>query len=300
MELDLSKPNQKWSHSRFNTFNTCKNKYKLQYLAQLIVTGKEIEVTDKGLSLHNIAEQMNSKISLEELIEIAKKDLEERKFDQEKFPILKIIPRFFEWWQEFVIPFENNGFKLYKESWEKGTILDKNVVGALDTLLINESTKEIRIYDFKTPKTPNTASYKNQMLLYAFLISRRLKIDNIAEKIKIFIFFPLANIDDDEINNKELAKKQAMKMMKQIIFSDEDIRKIITEYETMIIEDESIDWSLANPMEDAKLGYYCSWCQFAGSKKYCPVSYESGCRLSRSVKIMTKEEYEKTKNSETQ
>jgi len=288
--------NPKWSYSRFSTFQSCRNKYNLQYIKELIVIGKEVEVADKGLSFHQIAEQMNSKISLEELTSIAIKDLKDREFDQEKYPILKAIPRLYCWWHEFIIPFENQGFTLYKETWERGIILEKPIVGALDTLLINDKTKEVRIYDFKTGKKPDASSYKNQLLLYAYLIGKRLNIEKISEKIKIFVFFPLANIDDNEVTNIDLAKKQSMKMMKQIIYSEEDVLKTLSEFEEIIKEDSTINWEKADPRIDAKISFACSWCNFAGSKQYCPISYDSGCRFPRKAQIMTKEEYEKIKN----
>jgi hypothetical protein len=284
--------NSRWSYSRFSTFNSCQNKYYLQYIKELVVIGKEIEVQDKGLSVHQIAEQMNSKLSFEELMEIAKKDLGERSFDQEKFPVIKAIPRLYEWWQEFIVPYEQKGFELKKESWERGIIANQPIVGALDTLLINEKSKDIRIYDFKTAKTPNASTYQKQLILYAYLIGKRLNIDNISDKVKIFVFFPLANIIEEEVSNKEIAKKQAMKMMKQIIYTDEDIINIILEFEDIIKKDLTIDWNNINPMEIAQLSYGCSWCNFAGNKQYCPLSYNSGLRFSRKAKVLTKQEKE--------
>jgi hypothetical protein len=285
-------PNPRWSYSRLSTFSSCRNKYNLVYQKELVVIGKEIAVQDKGLSLHQIAEQMNSSLSFENLIEIAKKDLEGRSFDQEKFPILKSIPRLYEWWQEFIVPFEQKGFKLEKEHWENGTLLDKKIVGALDTLLINEITKDIRIYDFKTAKTPNISTYQKQLILYAYLIGTRLGIKNISEKVKLFVFFPLANVLDEETTDKEIAKKQAMKMMKQIIYTNEDITNIVSEFEEIIKEDTTINWEIADPINDAQLSFSCSWCDFAGNKQYCPLSYNSGLRFPRKAKVITKAEKE--------
>jgi hypothetical protein len=270
----------------------------LSYRQELSVIGREVAVQDKGLSIHQIAEQMNSSLSYEELLKIAQKDLEGRNFDQEKFPVIKVIPRLYEWWQEFIVPYEKKGFKLFKESWERGTIAEKPVVGALDTCLINESTKEVRIYDFKTPKTPNVSNYQKQLLLYANLIGERLGIANKSEKIKLFIFFPLADMKDDEFSDREIAKKQAMKMMKQIVYTDEDINNVISEFENIIKEDLSLEWDKLSPKDLAQLSFSCSWCDFLGHREYCPLSYESSYRFPRKAKVLTKaerEEYEKTK-----
>jgi hypothetical protein len=292
--------NNRWSYSRFSTYSSCKNKYFLTYIKELIVIGKESELADKGLSFHEIAEQMNSQISYEDLIEIAKKDLAGRAFDQEKYPVLKAIPRLYQYWQEFIILYEQTGFKLYKENWERGIIGGKNIVGALDTLLINEETKEVRIYDFKTGKTANTSGYKNQLLLYAYLIGKRLGITDFASKIKLFVFFPLAGLLDEETTDETVAKKMANKMMKQIVYSNEDVQENILNFEIIIAEDAKTDWENQDPMKTAQMSYACSWCNFAGSKQHCPVSYMSGCRFPRSAKIMTKEEYEKTKTTNQQ
>jgi hypothetical protein len=289
------KPN--WSYSRFSTFTSCQNKYLLNYIKELVVVGKEIEVQSKGLALHSIMEFMNSKLSYDELISLAQKNIGEREFDKEKYPVIKTLPRIWEWWREFVIPYENQGFTLLKESWENGTIAEKKIVGALDTLLIKEDTREVRIYDFKTPKNANASSYQKQLILYAYLIGKRLEIDNIPKHIKLFVFFPMADLKDEELTDSELAKKQAMKMMKQIIYTKDDIDKIIHEFEEIIKLESTIDWEKADPRQTAQISFSCQWCSFCGMKKYCPISYESGFRAPRSAKVFTKEEYEKQKNS---
>jgi hypothetical protein len=288
--------NPRWSYSRFSTFSSCQNKYNLSYQKELSVIGKEIAVQHKGLAFHEIAEMMNSKLSYEELMIMAQKKIDGKEFDQEKFPVIKAIPRLWEWWQEFVTPFENQGYQLKKESWENGIIADKKIVGALDTLLIDEIKKEVRIYDFKTPKTPNASNYSKQLILYAYLIGTRLGIKNISEHVKLFVFFPLANLKDEELTDKAEAKKQAMKMMKQIDFTEDDIYNVVTEFEEIIKLDATIDWENADPRMLAQLNFTCSWCDFAGNKQYCPISYESGCRFPRKAKVITKEERDAQKN----
>lgn len=288
--------NPRWSYSRFSTFKSCKNKYKLQYLDQFVVIGREVDVADKGLSIHQIAEQLNSEMTFEQLMDIAKKDLETRSFDQEKFPVIKAIPRLWEWYQEFIVPFEKSGFRLYKESWERGIIEEQNFVGALDTLLIKEETNDIRIYDFKTAKTANASTYKSQLYLYTYLIAKRLGIEDFSNKIKLFVFFPLSDLKDEEVSDKEFAKKQAMKMMKQIVFTNEDILSNIEDIRSSIIEDSKTDWANSDPRELAQMSYSCSWCGFCGNKTYCPLSYESGLRFPRKASVLTKESADKLKN----
>jgi hypothetical protein len=78
--------------------------------------------------------------------------------------------------------------------------------------------------------------------------------------------------------------------MKQIIFSDEDVKQTILEFENLIKEDSEVDWDAIEPMVEAKLSFACSWCPFLGMKSYCPVSYGAGYVAQRKAKVITKQE----------
>lgn len=280
----------RWSYSRFSTYKSCKNKYFLTYIKKLTVVGLKEELASKGLSFHEIAEKMNSNLSLEELMNIAKKDLEERDFDQSEFPILQTIPRLYQFWQNFIIPYENQGYKLIKESEEFGKIGDTDLIGYIDSLLINEQEKKAIILDFKTGKTPNTSSYKSQLLLYAYMIGKKLGITNFADNIKLYVFFPLASSSEEESSNSDLAKEMALKMIKRIIYTNEDVENNINDFDAILKEEKELDWEKQNITDLSNFSFACNWCPFAGNKQYCPLSYERGKRFLRSAKVLTREE----------
>ena len=280
---------QQWSYSRFSTYLSCKNKYRLQYIKKYKVIGQKQELAQKGLSFHEIAELMTSETSFEQLMELAKKDLSGRDFDQEKYPVLKAIPRLFQYWKEYIIPYEQQGFTLMKECKEFGVIGDTPVIGIMDTVLINEAAKQIRIYDFKTGESPNASSYKSQLLLYAYLLSQKTGIP--YENIKLFVFFPMANLPEGTESEADVVKN-TQKLMKQILFTPEDVESNIETFKGILEDEPEVRWDdtplryLANP------SFACNFCDFAGSKTHCPLSYDKGMRFPRAAKVLTKEEYD--------
>jgi RecB family exonuclease len=134
--------NQNYSASRFGTFNSCLLKYKLTYIDDLVVTGREFSVQKKGLVFHHIAEGTSIDETWDALNERAKKEIAESGMTEaelEKYPIEKAIPVFYAWWKAYIQDAWNNGYtRLFKEKWEKGTIDGEPLVGALDVLLVNE------------------------------------------------------------------------------------------------------------------------------------------------------------------
>lgn len=133
--------NPNYSASRFGTFNTCLQKYKLSYIDDLVVTGREFSVQKKGLVFHHIAEGTSIDETWDALIERAKKEISESGMTEEeleKYPVEKAISVFYAWWQAYIKEAWNKGYtRLFKEQWEKGTLDGEPLVGALDVLLIN-------------------------------------------------------------------------------------------------------------------------------------------------------------------
>jgi hypothetical protein len=290
----VSKQNPNWSASRFGTFSGCKNKYKLTYIDSLVVVGKDSELASKGISFHSIAEAMDSSKTIDEITKEAVSVLSDTTFDQEKYPVLKSIPRFFLWWKEYVTKFEDAGYKLSKENWERGEILGNPIVGAIDLLLINYKTKEYRIYDYKTGATAKIAGYENQLLLYAWMVGKRLELtdDEIAEKCKLYVFFPLAGLKDETPDNTE---KMMLKNMKQLVFTTHDIEETINFFSSVILESEKTDWDKFDPVANSTMSFACSFCGFCGNKDYCSTTYTAGLRFPRKAKVMTKAEAKELK-----
>lgn len=131
--------NAKYSASRFGTFNNCLLKYKLTYIDELVVEGREYSVQKKGLVFHKIAEETQIGESFDEVYKRAEKTINEAEFSEEeleKYPVIKAIPSFYFWWQKYVEENVKNGFELFKEQWENGTLNGAPLTGALDVLQI--------------------------------------------------------------------------------------------------------------------------------------------------------------------
>jgi len=282
--------NPRWSASRFGTYTGCKNKYNIVYQKELVVVGKENSLAAKGLSFHEIAEFMDSTKTLKQLTSFAKKHLKDVTFDQEKYPVIKTIPRFYLWWQEYIKKFEEQGFELFRENWEYGKIDESPIVGAVDVLLINRKTKEVKIIDYKTASQAKIAGYENQLILYAYLLSKRLKIkeEDITKKIETYVFFPMAGLKDEEATDTEIAQKMMMKSMKQLVYSLDDVDNTLAEFRGIIKESESIDWEKSNPKDNATMSFACSFCDICGHQVLCPLSYEAKLRFPRKAKIYLK------------
>jgi len=280
--------NQRWSASRFSCWESCRTKYKLCYIDELVVTGKEIAVQEKGLAFHQIAELMNSQMTLEELTKKAKEILNDTTFDQEKYPVIKAIPRFYMWWQEYVTKWEQEGYVVTKEAWEYSALEKKSIVGAIDVLLINETTKEAIIVDFKTGSTAKIAGYEDQLMLYAYMIKNRLKTK--YNKIKTYLFFPLAGLKDEDLENPESTRKLMLKTFKQLIFTEDQVKEMLEHHKDIIQSSLKENWEQFDLEKNANMSYGCSWCDFLGHPTYCPASYKANFRFSRKCKVMTKEQ----------
>ena len=295
--LNLTNQNPRWSASRFGSFTSCKTKYFLNYIASMVVEGRASELAVKGIAFHEIAEFMDSSKSLAGLTEHAKKLLVDFDFDQEKYPVIKSIPRFYMWWQEYIVPLEKKGFKVHKEQWENSSLDDAPVVGAVDLLLINEATKEAYIIDYKTSAHPRIAGYENQLLLYAYMIKN--KLNTTFDKIKTYLFFPLANLKEEDISNEESIRTNMLKTYKELKFTENQVLDVVDNFVQIIRKSNSEKWAEFDLDKNASMGFYCSFCDFLGHPKYCPATYANGFKFPRKAKVLTKEEQRQKKKMES-
>jgi hypothetical protein len=280
--------NNRWSASRFSCFTGCKQKYYLTYIRELVVIGREAEVATKGLSFHQIAEEMDSSKSEQDLFTIAEKILDEANFDKEKYPVIKSIPRFYLWWQTYIKPYEDKGWTLSKENWENGKIDESPLVGAIDVLLISPDKKEAIIIDYKTAATAKADGYKQQLLLYTYMIAKRLKIKDYT-KIKCYVFFPLSGLKEENNDDpKKTTEIMMQKTMKQILFTSEDVDATISEFKQIVDASSKTDWDHWDSTTGSTLSYSCSFCAFLGNKECCPESYNHSFRFPRRAKVLTK------------
>jgi hypothetical protein len=265
----------------------------LTYEDQLVVIGREAELATKGLSFHQIAEAMDSSKTEQNLYDLAKKILDEADFDQEKYPVIKSIPRFYKWWQTYIKANEDKGYTLHKENWENTKIGDKPIVGAIDCLLISKDRKSAIIIDYKTAATAKADSYKSQLLLYSWMVANRLKIKDYTQ-IKCYVFFPLAGLkEEDNSNPKKTTEIMMQKTMQQILFTNDDVERVVTEFKQIIKDTETVDWKNWDPAKNSTMSFSCSFCSFLGHKEYCPESYNKSFRFPRKAKVYTKQQLKK-------
>jgi hypothetical protein len=293
--------NPRWSASRVSTYKSCKLKYKTTYIDEFVATGgTDADVTQKGLSIHEIAEWYDSSKSYDELVAFAQSHLDKADFDQEKYPVIKAMPRFYQFWEKNVRALEALGFTLTKENWEHFEINNAKFVGALDVLLINPSTNEVRIFDYKSgKKAAINDDYRTQLLIYCLAIGQRLKMTpaEIVKNVKCYLFFPLAGITDEE-SDSAIASKMMLKSLKELKYKEQDLRDVTEELTKIIDASNAEDWSTVDGMSGS-LSYACGWCPFAGGLKSqashdsftpCELSYKQGLRSSRGVKYVLKSE----------
>jgi hypothetical protein len=298
--------NQRWSASRIGCYNQCPVRYKNVYINELVaVGGKKADVTQKGTDFHEIAEWMESNKDYEDLVFYTKSKLKDATYDTEKYPVLKTMPRFWQFWEKEVKAREALGFKYVKEGWQNFSIGKcKQFVGALDLCLYGPNG-EVYIFDYKSGgRAAISDDYARQLQIYALAIGERLGYDipKIIEKTKCALFFPLAGLKDEEATDPLVAAKMMSKSLKYLELTENGLNDTIEAINAVVDGSEKTDWKTIGEM-DGKIGYYCSYCEFIGSIKSqseqktftpCTLSDNSGLRSQRGIKCITKAESKKS------
>lgn len=290
----MSNPN--YSASRFGTFGQCLLKYKYTYIDDLVVFGREFAVQKKGTVFHKIAEDTQIGESYESVYkraeELVSKEMTPE--ETERYPVMKAIPGFYFWWQTYVEPYVKDGYKLYKEQWEKGTIDGAPLVGALDVCLVNEDKKQFRVYDYKSGSAAKLSdSYRNQLLLYVYMLSKKYDIpDNeINDRFECYLYYPLTNdIRSIDVNDIERIKQLTLKSTLRCVFTLDEYKETIKKFESIVEETKSKDWSKLDMVKDGSMSYGCSYCPFCGHPRYCQLTNKAGMTFPHSAKVMTKAE----------
>lgn len=288
--------NPNYSASRFSTYDQCLLKYKYTYIDDLVVVGREFAVQKKGTVFHQIAEETQVGESYESVKTRAQAliDKELSKEELEKYPVMNAIPGFYFWWQNYVESYVKDGYKLYKEQWEKGTLDDVPIVGALDVCLVNEEKKLFRIYDYKTGSVAKLSDgYKNQLLLYVYMLAKKFSIpnDEVTQRFECYLYYPLTkDIRDIDLNDEDKVKSLTLKHTLRYVFTLEEYEKTLASFQKIIEDTKEKDWSSLDQMKDATMSFSCSYCQFCGHPRYCALTNKAGMTFPHSAKIMTKEE----------
>ena len=164
-------------------------------------------------------------------------------------------------------------------------------------MLINEATKEAYIIDYKTSAHPRIAGYENQLLLYAYMIKN--KLNTTFDKIKTYLFFPLANLKEEDISNEESIRTNMLKTYNELKFTENQVLDVVDNFVQIIRKSNSEKWAEFDLDKNASMGFYCSFCDFLGHPKYCPATYANGFKFPRKAKVLTKEEQRQKKKMES-
>ena len=173
-------------------------------------------------------------------------------------------------------------------------------------LLAKYDDKPIIVADWKSAKSMNPNSYKNQLVLYAYMkgMERKWSRKEIAEKIKLVIFYPLGEERNSKWDTLPI-EEQAMRCAKETVFTEADLKAVIDDYFIQnILMINQTDFSKFDGSE-GHLGHDCSYCPFAGAKPNpeigfmgCPKSLEAEVEFPEGFEIVTSEEYKKRKEAE--
>lgn len=288
----------KWSASRLKTYHACLLKYYYSYVKPYDPNmPANTEMASKGLAFHETAEQMVTGKTDQEMQAILDSKIEEYKVDRTLYPEDEALRRFMLFWKEFVATKEAEGYKVEKEGWANGEIEGKPFCGALDLALYkykkDGSLEHLVIYDYKTAKTAAAASYKDQLVLYAYLIgmTQGWSYQQIKDNVDLFIFFPFST------QKKENDYDNMLSSVKRVNYTADDVEKIITGNISTIRESESIQWDKVNIDSLGQTNFTCKFCQFLGTVpddsngfRGCKCSYDQGYRQVRGLKFNLREQ----------
>lgn len=170
-------------------------------------------------------------------------------------------------------------------------ILNRNATES-DIKLCKENGKDyskVIICDYKTGSTAKISDdYKNQLLLYVYMLSQ--KYGYPIENFKCYLFYPLAGIKTIDVTNEAAVEKLALKNTLEVKFTQEEYDEAISKFSSIIDETNKKDWDSLDQLANANMSFGCSFCSFCGHPRYCKLTYDSGLTFPRSAKVMTKEE----------
>ena len=298
----------KWSYSRISTYDACLLKYYYRYVMPFDPNQEaNTEAAHKGSCFHEMAEQMESGKSLESMQEILEAKIVEHNVDRTKYSEDEAFRRFMLFWPEYVTKKEAEGYVTRKEFTFKTNIDNRLYTGNLDLSLYKykedgKTLDKCIIFDYKSPKSSSAASYKKQIVLYAYMVgkSQGWNSQQIYENIDCFIFFPFSDQKHDNDFDNMMAS------VKRVNYTAQDIDDVIKHDIAVVREADSIPWETVNLQE---LGTYtkfsCSYCPYLGSIEDkttgfsgCKCTYDMGFRQNRGLKFNLREGVKKETNDD--
>jgi len=282
----------------------------------VMVGGPPADVAAKGTDLHEVMELFDSAKTYEDLTEMFRKKREGATYDVVKYDHMKALPRLWRFWCSEVKAREEGGWKVKKEGWTemdwslfakrefKTRMQAVKMCGSVDLLLTSPERKKADrkyiVIDYKTGGTASISEdYKRQLMTYGLLVAEKYEIPyaEIADRISLALFFPMAKIKDEESIDESVAEKEMLRNLKYLKYTKDDLDDLVREVNGVIAETGTRDWSKIDPIHDSELKYTCSWCPFNGSGPEqgeipgfigCPRTRERGYKTADGVKFVTK------------
>ena len=297
----------KWSYSRISTFDTCLLKYYYRYVNPFDPNQEaNTEAAHKGSCFHEMAEQMESGKSLEAMQEVLEAKIVEHNVDRTKYSEDEAFRRFMLFWPEYVTKKEAEGYVTRKEFTFKSNIDNHLYTGNLDLSLYkykpDGSLEHAIIFDYKSPKSSSAASYKKQIVLYAYMVGQTQGWDSqqIYDNIDCFIFFPFSDQKHDNDYDNMLAS------VKRVNYKPEDVDEVIKHNISIVREADSLPWDTCDiPNLGSYTKFGCDYCPYLGSIEDkttgfpgCKCSYDRGFRQNRGLKFESRLKKEAEKAAE--
>ena len=280
-----------WSASRISTYRQCPLKYYYTYVKKWVCSKPaDMTAAQKGTCFHETVEQYHTGMSHDEIFKILESKIKEYDVDTTQYDEHAALERFFLFWKEFVEKNEALGFKVVQEGWASGVMGGEKFCGALD-LKLDRGDKVI-IFDYKSGKTPAIAKYKDQLLLYSYLIGQEKGWDlkTISENIRLYLFFPMSEQEKPVTDfDKMLAS------VKQVKYDENVLKDCIDSYLETISEIKAHDWEKEDLDALGCPAFPCNWCEHKGGNpndegyKGCKATRDQGYTQERFVTYHLKE-----------
>lgn len=267
-----------WSVSKVDTYNGCKLRYKYQYIQKFVRFPDDgNKWANRGLSFHETVENYTTGSDVNKMRELLAENIKKYNVNVEEFDVPSAFENFLVFWDYFVKPLESEGFRIHKEYKLNGNIIvDDNAeefVGYAD--LLCESDNKIKIFDYKVKKAENPAHYRNQLLLYSYLIgkSKGWNLRQISNNIEVYIFYSLMPFDKDN------PTEGMLRCMRRVPFDFSDLKNVLDEYfQKSISNINKVKWEEVSEF-DGTDSFACNFCPYQGADRDDSIGF-GGCKRS--------------------
>lgn len=287
------------SISRAKTWRYCPLKYKYTYETKFVPTEqKPIYVQAKGLVLHQTFENLLKyenykeetpclpyrKASDKIVLGFFKKAMEENKLpitEAKEYNLKLGLKRWLSFKHDFL---DKNNHIMYSEKQYNEYIFGNTKTITILDLLEDCGDGNYIIYDYKTPQTIDANRYKEQLVLYAYVMACVKGIINkdseefekVVNHFKLFVFFPLAKEEEETYE----------KFLKPIKYTVTDIKKVLEDLKKSCDEIDGFNFNQsAEVLQLTKPGFMCKWCDFYGSNAQPDIGFE-GCPITHFMGII--------------